>query len=436
MFKKWASAPTQELGKVTRFLFFQLRLWPQCIKLLRKNRAGQQAAALSYHTMFGLVPLVIVMLLIFNSFHTFDDLGMQLREFIYEQSFVKNIQYPAEPSDPNTTVNVAKKIDEFTTGFYENLNKGSITIVSCAIIVWAALALLGTIEKSFNSIWHVTKGRNFVHRIGNYLILLIWGPLSFGVAAYVNARYSITSYINKDIFTYIGPIVPFIVSLVGLFMLYMLMPNTKVSPKAAIWGAMIAAVTWTFAKWGFGIYLVKLPYLKVYGILGLVPLGVLWIYLTWLIVLFGLQLTFTTQHLKTIEEAELAAAKIHEEHFVANDLHIMNIVNFIFKQFEHRQAPVPSELISSSMNMPADFTEKILSHLTKSGVILKTSEPAVGFAPSTVAQNLTLADIEDVVNAASFARPSDQSPVLSQLSAERREKLSHITIHQAMGNNS
>jgi membrane protein len=223
--------------------------------------------------------------------------------------------------------------------------------------------------------------------------------------------------------------------MLGLFVLYMLMPNAKVNARAAAWGALIAAGAWMVAKWAFGLYMIKLiPYSVVYGVLGLIPLGVLWIYITWLIVLFGLQLTFTTQHLKTIEDAERAASKTHERYFIASDLQVMNVVNFIFKAFEQKKAPVPSELIVSHLNLPTDFTDKILNHLTKSGIILKTTDPAIGFTPATLAENITLADIHDAVAEASFAKPSDQSAVLTQLSAERRQKLSQYTIRSTIGN--
>jgi membrane protein len=435
MFKKLFSTPTNELGRVARFLFFQIRLWPQCIKLLYKNRADQQASVLSYNTIFGLVPLAIVMLLLFHSLGAFEDFGAQLRNFFYEQAFIKNVQYPVDPNNPTEKIALSQKIDEYINNFYDNLNKGSITIISSVFIIWAAIALLITIENSFNTIWGVSRGRNLIQKITNYWAFLTLGPLLFAVAVYVNARYSIAGNLSKSIFTYIGPVVPFIVAVIGLFALYMLMPNAKVSSKAAIWGALVAACAWMVARWVFNLYMVNLiPYSVVYGILGLIPLGVLWIYVTWLIVLFGLQLTFTTQHLKTIEEAEAAAARQRQEYFLATDLHVMNIVNFIFREFEKRSTPVPAEVISSHLNLPADFTEKVLGHLTKEGIILKTAEPTVGFTPSTVAENITLADIADAVNASSFARPSEQSAILTQISAERREKLSKFTVRDAIKN--
>jgi len=433
MFKKLLSEPTEELGKFTRFIFFQIRLWPQCIKLLHKNRADQQAAILAYNTIFGIVPLAIVMLLLFHSLGTFEDIGAQLRNFFYEQTFIKNVQYPVDSNNPAEKITMAQKIDEYTTSFYSNLNKGSITIISSVLIIWAAIALLSTIENSFNTIWGVGRGRNLIQRITNYWAFLTLGPLLFGVAFYVNTRYSIAGHLSKSIFTYIGPVVPFVVAFVGLFALYMLMPNAKVNSRAAMWGALIAALVWLLAKWAFGLYMVKLiPYSVVYGMLGLIPLSVLWIYITWLIVLFGLQLTFTTQNLKTIEEAQKASAKRSQDYFLATDVQVMNIMKFICTAFEQKNVPVPAELVCSQLNLPADFTEKILNLLVKGELLLKTNEPATGFAPATIAENLNLAEIYDAVKNASFVAPGDEATIIKRINENYRQTLSQYTVKNLM----
>jgi membrane protein len=374
------------------------------------------------------------MLLIFHSLGAFENLGTPLRNFIYEQTFIKNIQYPVDPNNPNEKITFAQKIEEFTTSFYENLNKGSITVISCVFIIWAAIAVLATIENSFNMIWGVSRGRNLIRRITNYWTFLTLGPLLFGVAVYVNTSYSIPGYLSKNIFNVIGPIVPFAVAFVGLFSLYMLMPNAKVNSKAAFWGALIAAILWTVAKWAFGFYVSKLPYSKIYGLLGLVPLGILWIYITWLIVLFGLQLTFTTQNLKTLEEAEKAAEKRRQEYFLATDVQIMNIMKFICATFEGKNAPVVSELVCSQLNLPPDFTEKVLNLLVKAGLLLKTSEPTEGFAPATNADNINLAEIYDAVKNASFVAPGDESVIIREINESRRQTLSRYTVKNLMVN--
>lgn len=433
MFKELFSTPTEELGRIARFIVFQIRLWPQCVKLLYKNRADQQAAVLAYNTIFGIVPLVIVTLLIFHSLGAFEDLGAQLRNFFYEQTFIRNVEYPADSNDSAQKITLAQKIDEFTNNFYSNLNKGSITIISSVLIIWAAIALLMNIENSFNIIWGVSRGRNFIRRITNYWTFLTLGPLLFGLAVYVSTKYSIAGHFGKSIFVYAGHIVPIVVTFVGLYALYMLMPNAKVNSKAALWGALVAAIAWLIAKWAFDLYMVKLiPYSVIYGIVGLIPLSVLWIYITWLIVLFGLQLTFTTQNLKTIEEAEKAAAKRGQDYFLATDIQVMNIMKFICTAFEKKTVPVQPEIICSQLNLPGDFMEKILNLLVKTGLLLKTSEPADGFAPATIAENLNLAEIYDAVSSASFAAPGDESVVIKQISENHRQTLSRYTVKNLM----
>ena len=432
MFNKLFSTPTEELGRFARFIVFQIRLWPQCIKLLFKNRADQQASVLSYNTIFGIVPLMIVTLLIFHSLGAFEDLGSQVRTYFYDLAFIKNVEYPVDPNNPSQKITLAQKVDEFTNNFYANLNKGSITIISSALIIWAAIALLMNIENSFNIIWNVSR-RNMIQRITNYWAFLTLGPLLLGVAVYVNAKYSIAGHLTHSIFTYIGPVVPFVIAFIGLYALYMLMPNAKVNSKAAMWGALIAAIAWTVAKWGFGLYIVKfIPSSAVYGMLGLVPLGVLWIYITWLIVLFGLQLTFTTQNLKTIEEAEKAASKRRQDYFLATDLQVMDIMKFICTAFEKKNVPVPSELICSQLNIPADFTEKVLNHLVKANLLLKTTEPVAGFAPATIAENVNLAEIYDAVKSAAFVAPGDQSAVMQQITDNYRQSLTQYSVKNLM----
>ncbi len=84
-----------------------------------------------------------------------------------------------------------------------------------------------------------------------------------------------------------------------LLLAYKLMPNTHVRWRPAIWGAAVAATLWALSRWGFGLYVGKaLPYMKLYGALGLIPLFLFWLYLTWLIVLFGMELAYTLQAMK------------------------------------------------------------------------------------------------------------------------------------------
>ncbi|MHC4423178.1 MAG: YhjD/YihY/BrkB family envelope integrity protein [Planctomycetota bacterium] len=437
MLKKILSTPTEQLGKASRFLVFQVKLWSHCARLLKKNRSGQQAAALSYHTIFGIVPLAIVALLIFQSFPAYTSIGDKVKNLVYEELRLTNIEYPAdEAEEPEETVMLTEYLDKIVGSFFAGAHKGTITLFSALIVIWVALALLSTIERAFNNIWHVSRGRSFLHRMINYWALLTLGPLLLGAGIFITTRYAIVGRIQKTVLSNITPaVLSYIVSTVAFFLLYFVLPNTKVRARAAIWGAAVAALVWSFAKWGFGVYVIKfIPYSQIYGVLGLIPLGVLWIFITWLIVLFGLQLTFTTQHLKSLDAGEIATAKKSEEYFIANDLTAINIVREIAAAFEENKAPVEAEVVCSKLDIPAEFGEKMLNHLVGSGLIVKTSEPKIGFIPAKEPANIRLSDIAEAVAAVGFAQSPAEGPGgLRQIAQSQRDALAQYNMKQILG---
>ena len=428
--KKILSAPTEEVGRAGRFAINQLKLWSHCARLLKKNHAGQQAAALSYHTIFGIVPLAIVMLLIFQSFPASTYVSQKIKDMTYKQLHLSTIT--VEQADGKMML--TEYLDQIVEKFFTGLNKGSITIFGCIIVIWAALALLMTIEKSFNSIWHVGKGRNFLQRTINYWALLTLGPLLLGAGIYVSTRHASIGQLQQTILSHTAPaVLSYLVTTIAFFFLYFVLPNTKVNAKSAIWGAAIAALVWALAKWGFGIYVVKfIPYSQIYGVMGLVPLGVLWIFISWIIVLFGLQLTFTTQHLKTLDAAEIAAAKKTEDYFIANDFTVINIVREIADAFRKNQAPVSQGVICSKLNIPAEFGEKILNHLVERGILVKVSEPKIGFMPAKESANIKLSDIAEIVGEISFSMSAEKTGMLEQINQSQRNELTKYNINQIL----
>jgi len=305
--------------------------------------------------------------------------------------------------------------------------------LSSIIIVWVALALLGTIERAFNNIYHVPRGRSFIRRIVNYWTLLTLGPLLLALGMYVTARFTPVGRIQTSIIQHVGPVVlSYIISSLAFFFLYFVLPNTRVSAKASVWGAIVAALVWSVVKWLFGFYVTRYqPYSTIYGTLGLIPLSVLWIYISWLIVLFGLQLTFTTQHLKTLDAAEIAVAYKSEEHFLANDWTVINVMVEICRVFRAGSGPVSAETICSKLDLPAEFGEKVLNHLVTEQLVAKTSEPIVGFLPATEPENIRLSEITAAVASAGFGRQGEKLPeALKQVLQSCQNTLAQYNLEQ------
>jgi len=121
--KNLRMTPTTQLGRASRLAVFQIKLWSHCIRLLKRNRAGQQAAALSYYTIFGLVPLAIVVLLLFQAAPGYQDVGVRLKNFAYEQLHLTKIEYAPDSEKPEETVMLTDYLDNIISGFFSRLKR-------------------------------------------------------------------------------------------------------------------------------------------------------------------------------------------------------------------------------------------------------------------------------------------------------------------------
>jgi len=443
---KLLTTPTQELGKWTRFLIFQVRIWFHCIRLLKTNRCGTQAAALSYYTVFGAVPMTIVMLMIFQMFPAYRDMGQQVQDFAYEQLNLNKVEYSPEVSESDDSamqqqagdsnkVSIADKIDEISDGYMEKLNAGAIGFVSSLLLMYAAIKLFSTIENSFNTIFRIPTGRSFIKRMINYWSLITLGPLLLGLGIHFTARFMMMEGLHQGILPYVRPLFPFMISVLMFFFMYFVLPNARINAGAALWGATVGALLWSLAKWGFGMYVTKfVPFNAVWGILGIIPLTVLWIYWTWIFVLFGLQLAYATQNIKRLDAAEISRTHKSDKCFLANDQTVIRVMEYVLNAFERKdQHPVSVEAVAYRLSMPVVFTEKILDTMVRSELLCRTNEPSIGYVPSTDGTHITLDEISKAISEISFAQADVTGPAkMLDVFRQMRGHLSKFTLKEVL----
>jgi membrane protein len=424
--------PTESLGRASRFLTFQVKLWVYCSRHLQENKTRQQAAALAYQTIFGLVPFTIVTVMVFQWFSSYQQVGQRVKDLVYQQLNLTTVQVSADANEAQASVSLTTYLDEIVGGFLSRLHTGAITLVSALVVVWAAVILLNTVERAFNDVWHVDRARPFLHRIINYWAILTLGPLLLGAGIFLATQHTVQTVLGHIQSTAVLGMRPqaffsYGVTVVAFFLLYLLLPNTQVRPWPALWGGAVAAAVWTVAKWGFGLYVTKLiPYQKVYGVLGLIPLGVMWIYVSWLIVLFGAHVTYTTQNLKRLEAASIAANERRSNRFIASDVTILQIVREVGLAFETGQGPVSAEQIYQAVGLEPGFGQKLLSYLVEAGLLMKVSEPANGYTLARAPEKIRLVDISLAVAKASFANASPEQILDAQRLLQTQSNLKEL----------
>ena len=239
----------------------------------------EHAAALTYTTLFAVVPVMTVTFAILSAIPSMQQVGGSIQDFLFRH-FI-----------PNSGTSVGDYLHDFS------VQASHLTAVGVAILFVTALLMMLTIESAFNQIWRVRNPRQGILSFLRYWAVLSLGPLLLGMGFVVSSYLasitilSRTANLVSEIIPGLG-LIPLLFSALGFTLLYIAVPNCKVPARAGIYGGICAAVLFEAAKRGFGIFVTHFSsYKLIYGAFAAFPIFLLWIYLSWLIILFGVELT-------------------------------------------------------------------------------------------------------------------------------------------------
>ncbi|NQZ23722.1 MAG: virulence factor BrkB family protein [Colwellia sp.] len=265
--------------------YFLGRLW--------REQLHVSAGYLSYVTLMSLIPLLVVMLSTMTAFPIFSEIKVSIESFIYENFL------------PATGDAVKLHI----AGFVENATKMS--AIALIFLFALALLLISAIDKTLNQLWEIKTKRRFVTSLSVYWLVLTLGPILVGASiATTSYIVSLVSLNESELFglsDLFVRLLPLLSSISAFLILYLIVPNKVVRFKCAFWGALVAGLLFEIAKAGFAQYITQLPtYETIYGALAGVPILFLWVYLSWLVVLFGALFTLALENFKQKDYEELS----------------------------------------------------------------------------------------------------------------------------------
>ena len=318
------------------------------ISFLNLLRSGgmRRAGALTYTTILALVPLLV---LIFTLFKMLGGL--------------ENIQQLVEPHIFSLlTPGTGEQVRGFITGMVESATSRSLGLVGTLFLFMMSYGLLSSIENDFNLIWGERKNRSLTQRVVVYWTLLTLTPILLVVSIYLSTQALTLSDIplTPELESRLSLLLPALLQMLAFWLLFWIMPKTPVRLSAAFRAAIVTSLLWELAKWGFASYSASvIQYNLVYGSLAVFPLFLIWLFVTWIVILFGAELCFVIQNRQVVLfNWKQKGAQELPRHYIAVSL--MRIVTEAFTEGHGRSSP---EQLARQLEIDTGTVNNIISIL-------------------------------------------------------------------------
>ena len=420
------TSPVSELNRWLRPVKFQVQLCRFSWRRLRELNAQAMAAALSFRTLFAMIPLLVLSLMIMSAMGIVEDSKHSLRSFLdssgigqitvtsdgkisedtttesdtdnsLPQVIVENKSETDTVTPEDETVrqyNVADEIEKIVTRIQSKMTTNAVGAIGVIIMISAALALLVDVEKSLNRIFEARRHRAIGKRMLLYWSVVTLLPIVQSAAVLIGSKtqaYLLTNAVVGRYFAHFTGIIPIIGSIIMVALVYRLMPNTRTKFRWALFGAILVVPIWFITKFLFGLYVSKLvgPN-NLYGTIGLLPLMLLWINTSWVMFLYGAVIAHIAANISVMESSEMAAS------INLGPLDILAATMAIAGPFSRGEGPVSMKQLRSSLHLPDDCIQSLIDRLIERQVICPVEDPMEVEASWLPARPLESIDLLDV----------------------------------------
>ncbi|MBT3991934.1 MAG: YihY/virulence factor BrkB family protein [Rhodospirillaceae bacterium] len=256
-------------------------------------------------------------------------------------------------------------------------------------------------ERAFNFIWHISETRPFAQRFSDYLSVILIGPVLIVVSTGISATAMSNSIVKSLIaieplgtLVQIGIVIlPIVLSITAFSFFYVFIPNTKVKMRSAIVGAIAASILWKFSGWIFASFVVtSTQYAAVYSAFASLIFFMIWLYLTWLILMVGASIAFYHQHPEYLSYQK-------SERRLSNrvkEILALLVMARISTNFYNGKPAWTLEGLAGEISAPIEATASVLAIMENNGFVVKTHEDEPTFIPG---KPLDTTPIDDLLRA-------------------------------------
>lgn len=377
----------RQASTTSRRMNIALRILRIAAVLVRDATQGQltlRAMSLVYTTLLSLVPLLALSFSVLKAFGVHNQIEPMLRSVL-------------APLGENS--------DELTGRiiiFIGNMNVGVLGSVGLALLIYTSLSLIQKVEESFNFIWHITRPRSFGERFSRYLSLLLVGPIlvfsTLGITASVMNADIVDRILSVEpfglIFVGLSRLVPYLLVMGAFTFVYRFIPNTRVWPTAALVGGVIAGIAWQSAGWAFAEFAASsASYTAIYSGFAVLILFMIWLYLSWLILLFGASIAFYYQH------PEYLVARAGEPYLSnrTRERLALGAMSLVAGNFLGGRPPPSINELAQELCVPAHILALVVDTIERRGLLVRTAGDPAAYLPARDPAGIPLGEIIETV---------------------------------------
>jgi len=347
-----------------------------------------RAAALAFVTLLSLVPTIIVFFIIINAVGAFKSFGHKLRDTLVNQVVPNTPEFEAARDWIGTVT------DKLVTDVSVDIKGVSFNVISFGAMIVTAMLLLSAIEKTLNDIWAIKVRRNLLKRFGNIWTIITIGPVLiffsyyFGLSLYTHVTADLVkqSWLYKSFIF----ILPYFFSIVAFYLVYQFVPYTSVKPNAALVGAVFSGIVWEFSKVPFTAYVTNVINPSgVYGTLGVIPFFLLWVYLSWVIILFGAELSYSKHNFEVI-----SSARRYDVHFLSlyRGYYTIRVLAEAVASFGTGDGPIKVQRVAKKLGVPLNLCWELAEHLRANKLLNYVGRDRTRFQLARSPEQITITD--------------------------------------------
>jgi membrane protein len=399
----------KDLSRTRYFFVKQLRIIILSVHGFRKDKCSLSASALTFYSILSVVPIMAMAFGIAKGF------GFQK---LLEKQLMEKFQGQGE---------VMTRVIGFAHTLLEKTKGGVIAGIGVILLLWTVIKLLSQIEHSFNAIWGVDTPRTYGRKFSDYLSIMLISPILFILSssvtvfittqiAAITQKVSLLGMFSPVIFLMLKFIPYGLIWILFVFM-YILMPNTKVNFSSGLIAGIIAGTIYQIAQWAYIAFQVGVAkYNAIYGSFAALPLFLIWIQLSWLVVLFGAETSFAYQYVGTYE-FEPDGRPISP---AFKKLLSLQVSRLVISRFFKAEPPLSAFNIAKTLEVPIHLAQQILDELVEARILSDTKvkkNKEVSYQPARDINTITINSVIKALEQEGDDNiPVAQTPELSRLS--------------------